>query len=215
MLKRIAIAFGLVVVVLTAVVVSRPSHFHVERSARMAAPPEVVFPFIDDFHRWSSWSPWEKLDPNLKREYSGAPNGKGAVYDWSGNDEVGTGRMRIIESDAPSTVAISLEFIEPFEATNAALFSINPDGDGSRVTWGMDGESNFIFKAVGLFMSMDDMVGRDFQAGLDNLSRAAEAAAQRRTEVAPGGVGATPADNTALPTGSSAAPTGSGAAPTP
>ncbi|HTV20250.1 MAG TPA: SRPBCC family protein [Polyangiaceae bacterium] len=221
MLKKLAIAVGLVVVVFIAVVVSRPSHFHIERTARTSAPPEAVFPLINDFHRWSSWSPWEKLDPNLKREYSGEPQGKGAVYDWTGNDEVGTGRMRIIDSEPARSVTISLEFKKPFEATNAALFSINPDGVGSRVTWGMDGESNFMFKAVGLlFMNMDEMVGKDFESGLDNLSRAAEAEATKAgsatpaaAEAAPAGVGATPADNGAVPTGTTGAPTGSAPAP--
>jgi uncharacterized protein YndB with AHSA1/START domain len=179
MLKKIAIAVSLLVVVFIAVVASRPSHFHIERSARMAAAPEVVFPFINDFHRWPSWSPWEKLDPGMQREYSGEPQGKGAAYDWAGNDEVGKGSMRIIESQPPSTVAISLEFKEPWQATNATLFSVSPEGGGSRVTWGMDGESNFVFKAVGLFMSMDEMVGKDFEVGLDNLSRVTEVEARK------------------------------------
>lgn len=177
MLKKIGIALLLVLVVFISIVVSRPSHFHVERSARIAAPPSVVFSFIDDFRRWQSWSPWEKLDPGMQREYSGAEQGKGAVYEWSGNDEVGKGRMRIIESQPPSTVAITLEFLEPWQATNATLFDIRPDGDGTRVTWGMDAEHGFLFKAVGLFMDMDSMVGKDFEAGLDNLAQAAQAAA--------------------------------------
>jgi uncharacterized protein YndB with AHSA1/START domain len=181
MLRKIAIAALLAIVVFIAVVVSRPSHFHVERSARMAAPPDVVFSFINDFHRWPSWSPWEKLDPGMKREYSGAEQGKGAAYEWSGNDEVGRGSMRIIESQPPNTVAITLEFKEPWQATNATLFHIGPDADGSRVTWGMDGENGFMFKAVGLFMDMDEMVGKDFEAGLDNLARIVEAAAKQGT----------------------------------
>jgi uncharacterized protein YndB with AHSA1/START domain len=185
MLKKIAIAVLLVVVVFIAVVASRPSQFHVERSARVAAPPEAVFPLINDFHRWPSWSPWEKLDPGMQREYSGEPQGKGAAYAWTGNDDVGKGSMRIIESQPPSTVAIALEFKEPWQATNATLFSVNPDGDGSRVTWGMDGESNFMFKAVGLFMNMDEMVGKDFEAGLDNLARVAEVEAKTGAAAAP------------------------------
>lgn len=220
MLKKAAIALLLVAVIFIAVVASRPSHFHIERSARTTAPPDVVFGFINDFHRWSIWSPWEKLDPDLKREYSGAPHGKGAVYDWTGNDEVGTGSMRIIESEPPRTVAIALEFEKPFEASNAALFSVNPDGAGSRVTWGMDGESNFMFKAVGLFMNMDEMVGKDFEAGLENLARAAEAEAKQATGATPAGspaeaAPAAPADNSAVPTGTTVAPTGSTPAPAP
>ena len=185
MLKKIAIALLLVVVVFIAVVASRPSRFHVERSARLAAPPEVVFPFINDFHRWPSWSPWEKLDPAMQRKYSGEPQGKGAAYEWSGNDDVGKGAMRIIESQPPSTVAIELEFKEPWQATNATLFNLQPDGTGSRVTWGMDGENNFMFKAVGLFMNMDEMVGKDFEAGLDNLSRVTEIEAKKGAVASP------------------------------
>jgi hypothetical protein len=185
MLKKIAIALLVVVVAFIAVVASRPSHFHVERSAQMAAPPEVVFPLINDFHRWPSWSPWEKLDPAMQREYSGAPQGKGAAYDWSGNDDVGKGSMRIVDSQAPTTVAIALEFKEPWQATNATLFRVLPDAGGSRVTWGMDGENNFMLKAVGLFMDMDQMVGKDFEAGLDNLARVSAIEAKKGSAPAP------------------------------
>lgn len=179
MLKKIAIALALLVVVFIGVVASRPSRFHVERSARMAAPPDVVFWLINDFRRWPTWSPWEQLDPDMRREYSGEPMGKGAAYAWSGNDEVGTGSMRIVDSQPPTAVAIDLEFKEPWQATNATLFSIRPDADGSRVTWGMDGENTFMLKAVGLFMDMDAMVGKDFEAGLDKLARVAEVEAKQ------------------------------------
>jgi hypothetical protein len=185
MLKKIAIALALLLVVFIAIVASRPSHFHIERSLRMGAPPEVVFPFINDFHHWPSWSPWERLDPGMQRDYSGEPQGKGAAYQWSGNDEVGKGSMRIIESQRPSTVAIALEFKEPWQATNATLFSVSPDGPGSRVTWAMDGESNFMFKAVGMFMNMDELMGKEFDAGLDNLSRVAEAEAKKAAPSSP------------------------------
>ena len=177
MLKKIAIGLVVVIVLLVAVVATRPSSFHVERSVKIAAPPAVVFPLINDFHRWPSWSPWEKLDPNMKREYSGAPEGVGATYDWSGNDDVGVGSMRITESQTPSKVAIALEFKQPWQASNRTLFSVEPDAAGSAITWGMDGQSNFMFKAISLFMDMDQMVGKDFEAGLANLSRVAEAAA--------------------------------------
>ena len=178
MLKKIAIGVLAVVVVFGLVVATRPSHFHVERSAKVAAPPEVVFAFINDFRRWPSWSPWEKLDPGMKREHSGAPQGKGAVYDWAGNDEVGVGRMSITDSQPPSTVAIALEFKKPWQATNTTLFSVAGDATGSKVTWGMDGENDFMLKAVSMFMDMDAVIGKDFEAGLDNLQRVAEAAAR-------------------------------------
>jgi uncharacterized protein YndB with AHSA1/START domain len=177
MLKKLAIGLLGLVALFVVVVATRPSTFHVERSARLDAPPNVVFPLINDFHQWPSWSPWEKLDPAMKREYSGSPQGTGAVYDWSGNDDVGVGSMRITDSQPPTRVTIALEFKEPWQATNTTLFSVAPEGDGSRVTWGMDGESNFMFKAIGLFMNMDEMVGKDFEAGLANLQRVAAAQA--------------------------------------
>ena len=163
----------------SAVVATRPSHFHVERSAAIPAPPELVFPLIDDFHRWPEWSPWEKLDPDMKREYTGPASGPGANYEWTGNEDVGRGSMRITESQAPSRVAIALEFKEPWQATNTTLFSIAPAPSGATVTWGMDGESNFVFKAISLFMDMDSMVGKDFEVGLSNLARVAQAEAER------------------------------------
>ena len=176
MLKKIAIGLVVVIVLFVGVVATRPSTFHVERSAKIAAPPAAVFSLINDFHRWPSWSPWEKLDPNMKREYSGAPAGVGAAYDWSGNDDVGVGSMRITDSQAPTKVAIALEFKQPWQASNQTLFSVAPDAAGSTITWGMDGQSNFMFKAISLFMDMDQMVGKDFEAGLANLARVAEAA---------------------------------------
>ena len=182
----IALAVLAAVLVLFLIVVAmQPSQFRIERKGKITAPPAIVFGHVNDLHKWTSWSPWEKLDPGMQREYSGEPQGKGAAYAWVGNDDVGKGSMRIIESQPPSTVAIELEFEEPWQATNATLFSVNPDGDGSRVTWGMDGESNFVFKAVGLFMNMDEMVGKDFEAGLDNLARVAEIEAKKGAAATP------------------------------
>lgn len=184
MLKKIAIVVLALVVVFVIVVATRPSHFHVERSSRIAAPPDVVFARINDFHRWPSWSPWEKLDPAMKREYSGAPQGTGSAYRWAGNDEVGVGNMRITDSQPPSRLAIALEFEEPWQATNTTSFTVAPESGGSTVTWGMDGESNFVFKAMGLFMDMDGMIGKDFEAGLSNLQRVAEADAAKSPNTA-------------------------------
>jgi hypothetical protein len=179
MLRKIAIGVVGLVLLFVALVATRPSRFHVERSARLDAPPHVVFSLINDFHRWPSWSPWEALDPAMKREYSGAAQGTGAVYDWSGNDDVGVGSMRITDSEAPTSVTISLEFKQPWQATNTTLFSVAPEAGGSTVTWSMDGENNFMFKAVGLFMNMDEMVGKDFEVGLANLQRVAAVEAIR------------------------------------
>jgi carbon monoxide dehydrogenase subunit G len=175
MLKKVAIGLAVVVLAFIALVATRPSHFHVERSVSVSAPPEVVFSFINDFRRWPAWSPWEKLDPGMKREYSGSAQGLGARYDWTGNDDVGSGSMRIEESQPSSRIRIALEFKTPFEASNEASFSLAPEAGATSVTWSMDGESNFMFKAMGLFMNMDEAIGKDFQEGLGNLKRLAEA----------------------------------------
>lgn len=181
LMKKIAAAVIGVIALFVAIVASRPSHFHVERSMHMAAPASAVFAHIDDFHAWAAWSPWERLDPGMKKEYTGAPRGVGAAYAWSGNDQVGVGNMHILESRAPEHVQIRLQFQKPWEATNLTTFSITPDASGSQVVWGMDGESNFMFKAVGLFMDMDATVGKDFEQGLARLSGVAE---QQAAEVA-------------------------------
>ena len=175
MLKKIAIALVALIALLVVVIASRPSSFHVERSASVAAPPALVFPLLNDFHSWASWSPWEKLDPNMKREYSGAPSGNGASYAWSGNDEVGSGAMHITASKPPESVQIRLEFKKPFEATNTTLFEVAPEAQGTKVTWNMDGPANFATKAMSLFMDMDQMIGKDFEQGLANLRAVAEA----------------------------------------
>jgi hypothetical protein len=182
LLTKIGLGLLGVLAVFSVVVATRPSHFHVERSQAIPAPPAAVFSLIDDFHRWPEWSPWEKLDPAMKREYSGPASGVGASYEWTGNEDVGRGSMRITESQAPSRVAIALEFKEPWQATNTTLFSIAPAPSGATVTWGMDGESNFVFKAMSLFMDMDSMVGKDFEEGLSNLARLAQASQARRPD---------------------------------
>jgi uncharacterized protein YndB with AHSA1/START domain len=146
----------------------------VQRSATIKAPPEKVMAYLSDFHQWSAWSPWEKLDPNMKRTFSGAASGQGAVYEWLGNDEVGQGRMEITENAAPSKLAIKLDFIKPFKSTNQTVFTLQPQGDGTTVTWTMTGPSEFITKLMGVFVSMDKMIGKDFEKGLTQLQAAAE-----------------------------------------
>ena len=135
--------------------------FHVERSLSMNAPPEAAFAQVNDFHAWHAWSPWEKMDPAMKRTFDGAPAGVGAKYAWVGNKDVGEGRMTIEES-SPSKIAIKLEFLKPFEATNTATFTFTKTPEGSKTTWAMDGNNNFFSKAMSLFMNMDKMIGPDF-----------------------------------------------------
>lgn len=174
MFKKIALVVVVLVVALLAYAATRPDTLHVERAASIMAPPEKIFPLISDFHSWASWSPYEKRDPGMKRTYSGAAQGKGAVYEWDGNSEVGQGRMEITDAPDPSRVTIKLDFIEPFEGHNVAEFALVPQGGATNVTWSMDGPSPYIGKLMGVFIDMDTMIGNDFEAGLANLKAIAE-----------------------------------------
>ena len=152
---------------------TRPDTFRVERSTTIAAPPEKVHALINDFGQWPSWSPYEKKDPAMKRIRSGPPAGEGAVYAWEGNGEIGKGRMEIIEA-TPTSIRIRLDFAEPFEAHNIAEFTLSPKGDSTRVTWAMHGPNNFVGKMIQTVIDMDDMVGKDFEAGLASLKALTE-----------------------------------------
>ena len=174
MWKKIAIVVGVFTGAVLAIATLQPDSFRVERSTAIKAPPEKVFAVLNDFHRWDAWSPWEKLDPAMKRNYSGSPSGRGAVYAWEGNSKVGKGRMEITESVPPSKVTIKLDFLDPFEAHNVAEFTLVPTGDTTDVRWVMHGPSPYLTKLMGMFVSMDDMVGGDFEAGLANLKAVAE-----------------------------------------
>ena len=169
MIKRIAIA---VVVVLSALLIyaaTQPDTFRIQRATSIKAPPERIFAVLNDFLRWDTWSPWEKKDPAMKRTFSAVTSGKGAVYAWEGNRDVGQGRMEIAESVAPSKVAIKLDFVKPFEAHNIVEFTLEPKGDSTHVTWAMQGPMPYISKLITVFVNMDSMVGKDFEAGLANL----------------------------------------------
>jgi uncharacterized protein YndB with AHSA1/START domain len=163
-----------VIVLVIAIAAMKPDTFRVERSTTINAPPEKVFALINDFHKWPAWSPWEKMDPEMKRTHSGAAQGHGAVYAWHGNKKVGEGRMEIADSSPPSRIVIKLDFLKPFEAHNTAEFTLIKKGNATNVTWGMYGPSPFMAKIMQVFMSMDSMVGKDFEAGLANMKAAAE-----------------------------------------
>ena len=168
---------GVIVVIIIIVLVvasTKPDTFRVERSGSIAAPPEKVFALIENFHSWTSWSPWEHLDPNLKRTYGGAEKGKGATYAWQGNAKAGEGRMEILEATSPSRVLIKIDFEKPFEAHNQVEFTITGAGSATRVVWSMVGPQPFMMKVMCLFVSMDNMVGKDFEKGLVSLKAAAE-----------------------------------------
>jgi uncharacterized protein YndB with AHSA1/START domain len=174
MFKTIALVVALGIAAVLVFAATKPDTFRVQRTASIKAPPEKIFPLINDFHGWTAWSPYERLDPALKRTYGGASAGKGATYAWEGNGKVGTGRMEIRESSAPSEVVIKLEFVKPMEASNIAEFRLKPQGDATNVTWAMHGPAPFLTKLMQVFFDMDKMVGEDFEAGLANLKAAAE-----------------------------------------
>lgn len=172
---------GVIVILLALLVIyasTTPDNFRVERATVINAPPEKVFGLINDFHRWPAWSPWEKMDPDLKRSYSGSPSGTGSVYEWLGNNKVGQGRMEITSATPPSKILIKLDFLKPFKAHNTAEFTLQPTsataGGTTNVTWAMFGPRPFMVKVMGVFMSMDKMVGKDFERGLANMKAAAE-----------------------------------------
>lgn len=173
MIKIILIALVVLIGVIAVFAATRPDRFRVERSVRVGAPPEKVLSFINDFHRWSAWSPYEKLAPSMKRTYGGVLAGKGAVYEWKGNSKAGQGRMEILEAASTATV-IKLDFIKPFEAHNIARFTAQPQGDVTVVSWSMEGPAPFMHKLFGLFINMDRLIGNDFETGLANLKSAAQ-----------------------------------------
>jgi len=164
-------------IVLAAMIARQPDTFRIARSAVIEAPPERVFAFLNNFHEWTHWSPWEHRDPNLKRTYEGPASGPGAAYHWVGNKNVGEGRMTIVESKAGESVTIKLEFMKPFAATNEARFTLTPVPQGTQLEWAMTGENSVMGKVFGLIMNMDKMVGGDFETGLTNLNAAAKGGA--------------------------------------
>jgi uncharacterized protein YndB with AHSA1/START domain len=149
--------------------------YTVARSATIDAPPERVFAHVIDLRKWADWSPWEGMDPNVDKTYSGAESGIGSRYAWSGNRKVGTGSMEIIDAKENAGIEIALEFLKPFKASNTTTFTLEPDGGRTNVTWSMTGRKTFMTRVVGIFRSMDAMVGPDFEKGLGNLKVVAEA----------------------------------------
>jgi len=174
MLKKIAIVLIILVAVILVYAATKPDAFSVQRTTSINAPAEKIYPLINDFHKWGAWSPYEKKDPAMKRTYSGAASGKGSAYAWEGNREVGKGSIEITETSPPSKVQIKLDMLEPIEGHNVVEFSLEPKGDVTNVTWAMHGPSPYISKVIGVFINMDNMIGKDFEAGLANLKAMAE-----------------------------------------
>ncbi|SFF92291.1 Polyketide cyclase / dehydrase and lipid transport [Duganella sp. CF458] len=174
MLKKISMGLILVVVLILGLAMMQPDSFKVQRSTVVKAPPAKVMAYLNDFHQWTAWSPWEKKDPDMQRTFEGAASGKGAVYAWSGNGEVGQGRMEIVDNQAPTQLAIKLDFIKPFASSNRAEFALQPQGETTVVTWTMTGPSPFVTKVMGVFFNMDKMIGKDFEQGLAQLKEVSE-----------------------------------------
>jgi len=170
----VAVVLAIAIAVVLVLAATKPDTFGVQRAAIVRAPPEKIFPLISDFRQWGSWSPYEHKDPAMKRTYSGAVRGNGAVYAWEGDSNVGSGRMEILDSAVPSKIVIKLDFSTPFEAHNIAEFTMLPQDDATRVTWRMHGPAPFMARIMHVFINIDKMVGKDFEAGLANLKRLAE-----------------------------------------
>ena len=176
MLKKVLIGLAALVAILLVVVATRPDTYHVERSTKIQAPADLIFASVSDFKAFPEWSPWQKRDPNMKTTISTPSAGVGATYAWEGNKAVGRGKMTLTESQAPTHTKERLEFLEPYPSVADTGFDIKPEGgEAATVTWYMDGKANFMGKAMSLVMNMDKAIGKDFEEGLANLKRVAEA----------------------------------------
>ena len=183
------------VIGLVTFIAMQPSEFHVERSATMNAPPEKVFAQVNDFHNWEGWSPWLELDPNAKETFEGPTSGEGAIFRWAGNDQVGEGSMTIVESRPNELIRIKLHFLKPFEGAAVTDFTFQPTGEQTRVTWTMDGQNNFIAKAMCLFVDMEEMIGGNYEKGLVSMKAIVEAPEEATGDGGPQASDETPASD--------------------
>jgi hypothetical protein len=175
MFKKILIGLLILVVVIIAIVAIQPSEFRISRSATIAASPDTLFAQVNDFRNWNAWSPWAKMDPNAKNTFEGPASGPGAIFRWSGNNQVGEGSMTIVESRPSELIQIQLDFLKPFKATSMGEFTFKPEGNQTVVTWSMAGRNGFMGKACSLVMNCDKMVGGEFEKGLANIKSIVEA----------------------------------------
>jgi uncharacterized protein YndB with AHSA1/START domain len=178
MLKILGVILGVIVLAVPGVAAyaaaTQPDSFRVTRSLDISAPPEKIYPILSDFHRSPEWSPYEKLDPDMKRTHSGAAAGKGAVYAWDGDSNAGAGRMEIVDAVPNQSVTLKLDFIRPFEGSNVVEYNLQPKGSATQVSWDMHGPMPFISKVICVFFDLDKMIGKDFEAGLASLKTLAE-----------------------------------------
>ena len=174
-LKRLAIGLVLLVIAAAVVVWLQPDDYRLTRSTVIWAPAAQVFPHVNDLRRWDDWSPWAKLDPNAKVTFSGPQSGQGSSFKWDGNGKVGAGTMTITGSKPNERVSTRTDFVKTFEGTSNADFIFSQTGERTNVIWTMTGTHNFIGKAMCLVMSMENMLGPDFEKGLAQLKQVAEA----------------------------------------
>ena len=173
MIKTVAIAIFVLIAIVLVYAATKPNTFHVERSVNIKASPDRIFAFINDFHQWNDWTPYNK-DPGMKKTFSENASGKGATYAWEGNKDVGKGDIAITESSPPARIAFDLHMIEPFEGRNHVVFALNAAGDSTNVTWSLDDTQAYFVRLMGVFVNMDKMIGKDFETGLARLKSVAE-----------------------------------------
>lgn len=174
MWKKILLGIVTIIAIFAIVVALQPAEYKVSRSATFDAPPEVVYAHLNDFHKWEAWSPWAKLDPSAKNSFEGPESGAGSIFKWSGNDEIGEGKMEILESKPGESVKIKLEFVRPMADVCDTDFALKAEGKQTVVTWTMAGKKDYVSKAVCMFMNMDKMIGGDFEKGLGNIKSIVE-----------------------------------------
>lgn len=174
MFRKILLALALLVAAVLIIGAFQPATYRVTRSVVIVAPAPAIFPDVNDLHRWRDWSPYEKVDPAMQRAFEGPASGVGAVYSWAGNNDVGSGKMTIVESRASELIRIKLEFFKPMAGQGEAVFTFVPEAGATRVTWEMRGDKNYLSKVICMFMNMDKMIGGQFEEGLAALKAQAE-----------------------------------------
>lgn len=182
---RLAVLFVSMIAALSLIISLQPSAYSVERSATMAAAPAEVFAQVNDLQAWDAWSPWKKLDPQAKATISSPSAGQGATFSWSGNDDVGEGKLTIVISKPDELVDIEQAFVKPMEGKARMVFTLASEGDGTKLTWKLQGTKDFMSKAVCLFADMDTFLGGSIEEGLANIKAVVEKKADAPTEVAP------------------------------
>jgi hypothetical protein len=179
MIAKIFTVIAVIIVIFLVVAAFQPPNYRVERSVVISAPAALAFNQVNDLHKWQEMSPYAKMDPEAKNTYAGPAAGVGASMAWAGNSQVGVGKMTIIESRPNDVVKMRLDFEKPFQSTGFAEFTFNATGNQTTVTWSMTGKKIFITKAMGLIMSMDKMIGGQFEEGLASLKSIVETQAKK------------------------------------